>query len=90
MITPIEEDTERGSKESYEISVNHKPVFVAERSATGLEIKEAAIKAGLPIDLDFQLARVDRDGNQPIVGDADKVDVTEFKTFFATAGDDNS
>ena len=90
MTTATKQDTEHGSKEPYEVSVNRKPVFVAERLATGLEIKQAAIKAGLPIDLDFQLAKVDYDGNQPIVGDADKVDVTEFKTFFATAGDDNS
>ena len=74
----------------FEISVNRKPVAVAEPIVTGLAIKEAAIQQGLPIELSFQLARVNPDGKECIVGNADKVDVREFKTFFATADDDNS
>lgn len=74
----------------FPISVNHKPVEVKEALPTGMEIKEAAIEQGLPIERDFQLAKVGLDDKQHIVGDADKVDVLEFKTFFATAGDDNS
>ena len=42
------------------------------------------------IELDFQLAKDGPDGKQQIVGDSDKVDLREFKTFFATASDDNS
>lgn len=74
----------------FEISVNNKPVGVGELLVTGLEIKEAAIQQGVAIQLDFQLARVTFDGKQQITGDSEKVDVSEFKTFFATAGDDNS
>ena len=74
----------------FEISVNRKPVEVAGPIVTGLEIKEVSIKQGLPIGLDFQLALVEADGKERIVGNSDKVDVREFKTFFATAGDDNS
>ena len=74
----------------FEISVNKKPVSLAEPIITGLEIKEAAIEQGLPIDPGFQLARVEADGKHQIVGDSDKVDVREFKTFFATAPDDNA
>ena len=79
-----------GSKELFPISVNRKPVEVGQPLITGLEIKESAVKQGVAIELDFQLAMVDADGKQPIVGDSDMVDVLEFKTFFATAGDDNS
>ena len=74
----------------FPVSVNHKPVEVKAQLSTGREIKEAAIEQGVAIKLDFQLAKVGLDGKQQIVGDADKVDVLEFKTFFATAGDDNS
>ena len=72
------------------VSVNNKPVEVEEPLVTGLEIKEASIEQGVAIQLDFQLAVVEADGKQRIVGDSDKVDVHEFKTFFATASDDNS
>ena len=72
------------------ISVNRKPVSVDEPIVTGLQIKEAAIAQGVVIGLDFQLAVVDADGKHRIIGDADKVDVRDDKTFFATAGDDNS
>ena len=74
----------------YEISVNNKPVEVEEPLVTGLEIKEAAIKQGVAIKRDFKLAAVQADGKQQIFGDSDKVDVLQFKTFVATAGDDNS
>ena len=78
------------SAKLFEISVNRKPVKVEGPVVTGLEIKEASIKQGLPIELDFQLALVEAGGKERIVGNSDKVDVREFKTFFATASDDNS
>lgn len=74
----------------FQISVNRKPVEVDGPVLTGMEIKEASIKQGLAIELDFQLAIVESDGKERIVGNADKIDVREFKTFFATASDDNS
>ena len=74
----------------FQISVNRKPVKVEGPLVTGLEIKEASIKQGLPIQVDFQLAVEDGQGTRRIVGNADKVDVREFKTFYATASDDNS
>ena len=43
----------------FEISVNRKPVEVAGPIVTGLEIKEASIKQGLPIEVSFQLAEVE-------------------------------
>ena len=74
----------------FEISVNRKPVEVAEPIITGLEIKEASIQQGVPIEVSFQLALVEPDGKERIIGNSDKVDVRESKTFFATADDDNS
>ena len=83
-------NVKRGRRKLFPISVNRKPVDVGEPLITGLEIKETAIDQGVAIDLDFQLTKLDADGKHRIVGDSDKVDVRECKTFFATAGDDNS
>lgn len=74
----------------FEISVNRKPVEIEGPIVTGLEIKEVSIQQGLPIDVSFQLALVEPDGKERIIGNSDKVDVRESKTFFATADDDNS
>ena len=72
------------------ITVNRKEVKVDGPRVSGLAIKQAAIKQGLHIDLDFQLAMVTPDGKQDIIGDGDIVDVTDKSVFYATAGDDNS
>ncbi len=72
------------------ITVNRKEVKVDGPRVSGLEIKEAAIEQGLPIELDFQLAEETSEGKRPIIGDADIVEVTDKSVFFATAGDDNS
>ena len=77
-------------KGAFLISVNRKPVEVDGPLTTGLEIKKAAIAQGVAIQAEFKLAKVGADGKQHIVGDEEKVDVREFKTFFATDGDDNS
>ena len=74
----------------FEISVNKKPVSLTEPIVTGLEIKQAAIDQGVSIDLTFRLIRVEPDGKRPPVNNSDKVDLREFKTFIATATDDNS
>ena len=38
----------------------------------------------------FRLVQVEPDGKRPPINNSDKVDVREFKTFIATASDDNS
>ena len=88
LTTAIQEND--GLTKPFEISVNRKPVEVKGPVVTGLEIKEAAVKQEVAIKLDFQLAVVEADGKHRIVGNSDKVDVSEYKTFYATAGDDNA
>lgn len=72
------------------ITVNRKQVKIDGPKASGLEIKVAAIEQGVAIERDFQLAMVDAEGKQKIIGDEDIVEVTDKSTFFATAPDDNS
>ena len=71
------------------ITVNKKPVPIEGPRVSGLQIKQAAIDAGLPIELDFQLAEI-RGGEQHVIGDGDVVTVNKHSTFVCTAGDDNS
>ena len=90
MATMATRQAEDKLEQKFQIEVNHKPVDVDGPLTIGLVIKEAAIEQGVSIGLDFQLAKIDPDGKHVIVGDSDKVDVSEFKIFFATRGDDNS
>jgi len=71
------------------IVVNKKSVPIEKGEHTGLQIKQAAIAAGVAIELNFQLAEV-KDKKSKIIGDNDRVLVHEGDTFVATQGDDNS
>ena len=72
------------------ITVNRQGVKIAGPTASGLDIKRAAIDQGVAIELDFQLAMVGRGGAQRIVGNRDTVEVHDGSEFVATADDDNS
>ncbi|WP_419924735.1 multiubiquitin domain-containing protein [Candidatus Poriferisocius sp.] len=72
------------------ITVNRQDIEIDGPGDSGLEIKEAAIEQGVDIALDFQLAMLDPEGKQKIIGDNDVVEVSDKSEFFATASDDNS
>lgn len=71
------------------IHVNELPVRTPQR-VTGLEIKQAAISQGVPIQADFVLSEELSDHKTKIVGDQDVVHVNEHSRFVAVAPDDNS
>lgn len=83
------EATQPGDKAA-EITVNGQPVVVAKDRLTGLQIKEAAIRAGVPIQVDFVLSEVRPSGEQKIVTDDREVPVKTGDEFWAIPGDDNS
>ena len=72
------------------VTVNERPVTFSEHKATGLEIKQTAIKQAVAIQEDFVLFEVK--GNSPLkqVGDCETVTLHEGQKFRATAPDDNS
>ena len=72
------------------IKVNNKPVMVHGREQTGLQIKEAAIAAGVRIQLDFVLSEELHDGRSRIIGDDQRVDVKPETCFEAIPNDDHS
>jgi hypothetical protein len=75
--------------ELVQIRVNDTPVTVA-RQVTGLQVKEAAIAAHVPIQLDFVLSLELGHGKTKIVTDNESITVHEGSEFVAVAPDDNS
>lgn len=73
-----------------DIKVNRKAVVILGPDVTGLQIKEAAIAAALPIELSFQLSERLPNRETRIIGDNEVVKVHEGSEFVAVAGDDNS
>lgn len=72
------------------IEVNDHKVEMPSGPATGLEIKEAAIKQDVSIQVNFVLQVELPNGSSKVVGDEDKVQLTEHLAFTAIAPDDNS
>jgi len=73
-----------------EIVVNKKPVEIEGPTATGLQIKEAAIAAGVEIELTFKLSKVIGEHKTEGVGDDQVVHLHKGERFVAVADDDNS
>ena len=71
------------------IHVNEQPVQVPKRDS-GLQIKEAAIAQGVPIQVDFVLSLELGDHRTKVIGNGDVIEVNEHSRFIAVASDDNS
>ena len=72
------------------IEVNDHKVEMPAGPATGIEVKEAAIKQGVDIQLNFVLQLQLPNGSSKVIGNEDKVPLTEHLAFTAIAADDNS
>lgn len=72
------------------VTVNGQFVVLSQKRVTGLEIKQAAVAAGVSIQLDFVLSEVRPNGEQKIIPDDREVTVKEGDEFWAIPGDDNS
>jgi Multiubiquitin len=82
--------THQGDKHAVTVSVNEQPVKLYGHTATGAEIKAAAIAQGVHIQPNFVLQEELPNGTSRIVGDNDKVHLREHLRFTAIAPDDNS
>ncbi len=72
------------------ISVNEQPVTLHGKTATGAEIKAAAIAQSVLIQPNFVLQEELPNGTSKIIGDNDPVHLREHLRFTAIAPDDNS
>ena len=79
-----------GGGDKFTIIVNENPVEIIGHRHTGLEIKQAAIDAGLSIQLDFVLTEEQGPGKNRVVGDNDEVTLTKKSVFEAIPNDDHS
>ena len=89
-MTKAETAPDRDPDKTVTIEVNGHKVDMPAGPATGLEIKEAAIKQGVNIQLNFVLQVQLPNGSAKIVGADDKVALSEYLMFTAIAADDNS
>jgi hypothetical protein len=89
---PMAEQPEVHEEHDHVVSilVNDQPVHVDGPKVTGLQIKEAAIRAGLQIDLGFQVIEELPHNRTRVVGDDEIVQVRDGSRFLALAPDDNS
>ena len=93
--SPAAEDVNVGADpgaepKKVEIEVNGKKVEMLEGPASGLEIKQAAIKQGVGIQQNFVLQQEMPNGTGKVIGDDDKVVIREHLSFTAIEPDDNS
>jgi hypothetical protein len=76
-------------KQTVKVQVNGKDVILPENKTTGYAIKDAAIKQGVAIKIDFNLFRIEGNSQHP-VGDNQEITVHNDERFRAVAPDDNS
>lgn len=81
---------DRGEHRVITITVNEQPVQLHGETATGSEIKAAAIAQGVHIQQNFVLQEELPNGTSKIIGDNDRVHLREHLRFTAIAPDDNS
>jgi hypothetical protein len=72
------------------VTVNEQPVKLEGQTATGTEIKAAAIAQGVRIQPNFVLQEELPNGTSRVVGDSDTVHLRPHLRFTAIAPDDNS
>ncbi len=89
MVAPADDSPD--AKKPVEVHVNDDPVELPSHRVTGLEIKEAAIAAGVPIKLDFELTWEAHDGKPARnVTDTEKITVTKHSEFTAVDNEEDS
>lgn len=72
------------------VSVNEQPVRLDGKSATGAQIKAAAIAQGVLIQPNFVLQEELPNGTSRVIGDSDEVHLRAHLRFTAIQPDDNS
>jgi hypothetical protein len=83
-------DDAQPHQEPVTIEVNGREVTLQGGTATGFEIKDAAIKQGVSIQPNFVLQQELPNGSSEVIGDTDVVRLHPHLKFTAIAPDDNS
>jgi CTP synthase (UTP-ammonia lyase) len=83
-------DSQGKKDDQVRITVNGNFVVLSDKHTTGEAIKQAAIAAGIGVQLDFVLSEVLPNGEQKIIPNDKHVTVKDGDEFWAIPGDDNS
>lgn len=91
-MTTVDDAAIREKKKPKTVTVvfNRKKIEMPKGKLSGLEIKNHAIQAGLPIQPTYVLFEIKQRGRRVLIGDTDIVAVREGTEFAAVADDDNS
>jgi len=81
---------DRAEHHEVTVTVNEQPVTLHGTVATGVQIKQAAIRQGVQIQPNFVLQEELPNGTSKVVGDNDAVHLRAHLRFTAIAPDDNS
>jgi hypothetical protein len=84
------EEIEADEHKPFLISVNNKEVPIVGNEHTGIDVKQAAIAAGVRIELDFVLSEELSHGRSRIVGDEQRIRIEPGACFEAIPNDDHS
>lgn len=86
-----EEVTASQQDRTIEITINKRSVPITQGKHTGFEVKQAAINAGLQVQLDFVLTEIHGNSpNRPTIGNDDTVNIHPGSNFALIADDDDS
>ncbi len=89
-MTRIQEMNKVNDDGKIRVTVNDKPVILAEAKQTGISIKKVAIEQGANIKEDFVLSIELGGGKTELVGDEEYFEVYAGERFLAIENDDNS
>jgi len=83
-------DTAAHGRATITVTVNNRDVALHQHSATGAQIKAAAIEQGVSIQADFSLFQVREAGKMTLIRDDETITLHEREAFRAVAPDDSS
>lgn len=72
------------------VTVNRRPVDVPDHKVTGLQLKQAAVDAGVIPDVGFQISKEEANGDLEHIRDDQEIVINKHSRFLAVAPDDNS
>lgn len=85
-----EQESNEVSNAPKTIRVNNAEILFEMESPTPEDIKQRAIEEGVEIDIGFELAGEDENGDDVVMRESVSIDIERFKNFTATAPDDNA
>lgn len=85
-----EQESNEVSNASKTIRVNNAEISFEMDSPTPEDIKQRAIEEGVDIDIGFELAGEDENGDDVVMRESVAIDIERFKNFTANAPDDNA